>query len=425
MADKNVQLTGVKIIIANDTTANWSTSDKVLVKGEIGIEFLENGQPKFKVGDGVNKFVDLPYAGLTQAEVQNLISQANHSHANKDVLDAIEVALTSALKTNYDLAYTHAQSAHAPSDAQANVIESVSVNDTTLTPDDNKNVKIQVQAGNDNITVTDTDGVIKISAKDQQFDASDITKDIDKLKDDVATNTSNVSTNATAIGTVSDLNTTAKTDVVSAVNEVLATVETNATSGKITVSKAANATEGAITTYEIKQGDTNIGVIDIPKDLVVKSGIVETYTADTLPTGTNAPTEAGTYVVLTIANAEADKIYINVGRLIDIYKAEENATQIQISIDQSTNTISAVIVDGSIVTASIADKAVTSAKLDDSVNASLSKADSAVQSISINGTEVTKDSNNNINITSIPVSALTNSTEVLILDGGNASTTSN
>ena len=40
--------------------------------------------------------------------------------------------LTSTLKSNYDKAYTHSTSAHAPSNAQANVIESVKVNGTAL-----------------------------------------------------------------------------------------------------------------------------------------------------------------------------------------------------------------------------------------------------------------------------------------------------
>lgn len=40
--------------------------------------------------------------------------------------------LTSTLKSNYDKAYTHSQSTHAPTNAQANVIESVKVNGTAL-----------------------------------------------------------------------------------------------------------------------------------------------------------------------------------------------------------------------------------------------------------------------------------------------------
>ena len=42
--------------------------------------------------------------------------------------------LTSSLKTKYDAAYTHSTSAHAPSSAQANVIETVKLNGTVLTP---------------------------------------------------------------------------------------------------------------------------------------------------------------------------------------------------------------------------------------------------------------------------------------------------
>lgn len=127
-----------RILICNDTTANWATSAKVLLKGEMAIEFLTDGTPKFKVGDGTNTFAALPYAAMTPAEVAtaitNAVDAAKHTHANKATLDAIEVALTNALKKNYDAAYTHSTQAHAPSNAQANVIETVKVNGTALTP---------------------------------------------------------------------------------------------------------------------------------------------------------------------------------------------------------------------------------------------------------------------------------------------------
>lgn len=51
--------------------------------------------------------------------------------------------LTDTLKSNYDAAYTHSTSAHAPSGAQANVIEAVTVNGTAVTPT-NKTVNITV-----------------------------------------------------------------------------------------------------------------------------------------------------------------------------------------------------------------------------------------------------------------------------------------
>lgn len=146
-------------------------------------------------------------------------------------------------------------------------------------------------------------------------------------------------------------------------------------------------TEGAAKSYTVKQGDTQIAVIDIPKDMVVSNGVVETYTAKNLPTGEGAPTEAGTYIVLTIANATADKLYIPANKLVDVYTTEQNAAQIQLTV--ANNVISAVIVDGSVdadalaesavTTVKIADKNVTIDKLSDGVQTSLGLADTALQ----------------------------------------------
>ena len=59
--------------------------------------------------------------------------------------------LTDALKSNYDNAYTHSQDAHAPANAQANVLEGVKVNGTTLTIS-NKTVDIAVPTDNTQLT---------------------------------------------------------------------------------------------------------------------------------------------------------------------------------------------------------------------------------------------------------------------------------
>lgn len=53
----NNQLT-VKISLRNDTAANWTSANPVLLKGEIGIEIDTN---KFKVGDGTTNWVSLDY----------------------------------------------------------------------------------------------------------------------------------------------------------------------------------------------------------------------------------------------------------------------------------------------------------------------------------------------------------------------------
>ena len=72
-----------------------------------------------------------------------------NSHINDSVIH-----ITSAERTNWNAAKTHADSAHAPSDAQANVIETVKVNGTALTPS-SKAVNITVPSvGNGTVTLT-------------------------------------------------------------------------------------------------------------------------------------------------------------------------------------------------------------------------------------------------------------------------------
>lgn len=154
-----------------------------------------------------------------------------------------------------------------------------------------------------------------------------------------------------SIGTLTDLDTTAKTNLVSAINEIVA-------SYKVQIEKD---TDGLV--YKFRQGEASaenadsnvIGTINIPKDMVVSGAqIVDD------PIGQ----PAGKYIEMTIANAEAgnDKIYINVNDLVDAYSTKENATQIQLAIS-ATNEISASIVAGGVGTTELADSAVTTIKI--------------------------------------------------------------
>lgn len=189
----------------------------------------------------------------------------------------------------------------------------------------------------------------------------DAQKDVDAVEQD--------------LGNVDGLSTENKT-VVGAINEVLAAVGTGGTAAVVTMT-TDTTTDGALKSYTIKQGTTTVGVIDIPKDMVVESGEVVTN-----PEGQTA----GTYIKLKLANV-TEPLYINVGTLVDIYKAKAEATQVQVTIDSATREISAAIVAGSVtsteladnavVTAKIADANVTKAKLSTEVQASLGKADAA------------------------------------------------
>lgn len=186
-----------------------------------------------------------------------------------------------------------------------------------------------------------------------------------------------VKTNKEAIGTMDDLETTSKDTLVKAINEVRNAVSAGGTAAAITLDTSATSA-GASKTYTLKQGDNVVGAIDIPKDMVVQSGEVVVDPAGQA---------AGTYIKLVLANATNDEIYVNVGTLVDIYKAKASATQVQLAIDASTREISATIVAGSITdvelaancvtTAKIADGNVTKAKLSTELQASIDKADGA------------------------------------------------
>ena len=181
------------------------------------------------------------------------------------------------------------------------------------------------------------------------------------------------------IGTMDDLKTAEKATVVGALNEVKNAVDAVKTTGEVTVD-TTTTTEGMAKSYTLKQNNKTIATIDIPKDMVVKSGAVEKD-----PVGQ----AKGTYLVLTLANATEDKIYINVGTLVDIYVAKANADQVQVTIDPTTREISAAIVagsvgttelaDGAVTTTKIADGNVTKAKLSTELQDSIDKANSAIQ----------------------------------------------
>lgn len=138
-----------------------------------------------------------------------------------------------------------------------------------------------------------------------------------------------------------------------------------------TIKKLETATAGMSASYQLTKDGTGVGaIIDIPKDMVVKSGTVVTN-----PSGQTA----GTYLVLTLANATEDKIYINVGNLIEYVTAG----------DSPDGMVVVSISDDHKVTATLGNASITEAKLAKAVTDKLAKAVSAVQSVtagSANGT---------------------------------------
>ena len=136
--------------------------------------------------------------------------------------------------------------------------------------------------------------------------------------------------------------------------------------------------------YHLTKDGVNVGAaINIPKDMVVKSGTVETN-----PEGK----PVGTYLVLTLANATEDKIYINVGDLIEYVTAG----------DSPDGMVIVSISDDHKVTATLGNASITEAKLAKAVTDKLAKAVSAVQSV----TESTKNGNISVDGTDVAVHGL-------------------
>ena len=109
-----------------------------------------------------------------------------------------------------------------------------------------------------------------------------------------------------------------------------------------TVTVTENGASGnTLKSYVLTQKGSTIGTINIPKDLVVSSGsvVVGNWVNGVF---TENASGTGKAVKLIIANQD-DPIYINVQDLVDVYTAQQGATEIQLAIS-STNEISATLV---------------------------------------------------------------------------------
>lgn len=171
-----------------------------------------------------------------------------------------------------------------------------------------------------------------------------------------------------------------------------------ATDYSITIdSSEAGTQQGYLKSYHIAQNGVEVGIINIPKDLVVTSGscVAGTWSGSTF---TESSSGTGHAIKLVIAN-QADPVYINVADLVDLYTAQQNATQVQVAISND-NVISATIVNGSITTDS----------LDSSIKTALGKANSAVQSVAAGtGNGTIKVDGTDVSVTGLKSAAYTES----------------
>lgn len=121
---------------------------------------------------------------------------------------------------------------------------------------------------------------------------------------------------------------------------------------------------GVAKRYVVKQNGVQVGAaIDIPKDLVVKSGSIITATAEDVKV--NKELKVGEkYIKLVIANAEETPIYIPVNGLVDVYTSGTAINVVDNAINLkylTTDKYLTVGVDGNLQTKGI-DDAIATAK---------------------------------------------------------------
>lgn len=174
------------------------------------------------------------------------------------------------------------------------------------------------------------------------------------LRSDINTNAGNISSNAADIDALES------------------SLSALTTSSVVTVDDTATPGEGIAKVYTIKQGNVDVGTINIPKDFLVKSAVISTVVDSDISVGGKLEDKGfelgDKYIDFTVNSKDDDSeeshVYLNVKDLVDVYTTSDNATQVQLTID-SNNEISAEIVNGSI----------TEAKLHADVQAKLAKVD--------------------------------------------------
>ncbi len=264
---------------------------------------------------------------LPSTDISGLLAKLEGATENNVVTVGADGTVKDSGTALADLATkTEVEAVDDKADANATAIEAINNADTGILKTAQTYTDGKVQDLADGAVKTNTEAIAKLNG-DASTEGS-VAKSVKDSADAIDAK----------IGTLADLDTTDKTDLVNAINEVRAAVDAGGTGSQVTID-TTTTTEGYLKSYTIKQGENTVGVIDIPKDLVVTAGEVVVD-----PEGQ----AAGTYVKLTIANQETP-IYINVADLVDAYTAQASATQVQLAIS-ATNEISATIVAGSVGT---------------------------------------------------------------------------
>ena len=426
MATKDLK---ARLKLKYDLYANWIANDPVLLAGEAAIAVIpaDTGavvqEPciLIKIGDGTKKFSQLPFVSGIAADVYNWAKAATKPSYTAEEISGLDAYISGKVQdtnTTYKIEvdstnprkfqlYKHELS-EAPGTWTA-VGEPITIPVSTLA------------TGTTNGTVKFNGVDVAVAGlKDAAYtEVATLNTTAKGYADDVLGTEGDASTENTVYGAKK-----AAAEALAAANSKVASVAATANKGieiggtataptvgikldpaagnaatlsaaglKVTIPVAAEYTIAKksdsgdyAAVYQLTKDGTPVGVdINIPKDMVVKSGQVVKN-----PAGQ----PAGTYIVLTLANATSDKLYINVDSLIEYVTGGTPADGI----------ITTSVSDDFVLTATINNGTITKEKLVTAVQTSLGKADSALQKADI----TTGTANGNISVggTDVPVAGL-------------------
>ena len=374
-----------RISLKYDTYANWHSKNPTLLEGEVAVVVVPNAVETisnvptvlFKVGDGVKKFDELPWVSGPAGDVYAWAKEQNKPSYTANEIEGLSNFISGQIQdtdTQYKIAIS-GRTVQLFKKNKGDVAFGTTPASTFNLPDETIQTLVEGTA-NGTVKFDGTDvkvhGLGSAAYEDRTFlDASiaDAKKAGTDAQSAVSTLSGKVGTvpeNKTVIGLIDEAK-KAGTDAQASVNAldtrvgvipsgsgastVIGYVDKKIeaipeqTDYSLTINNPASSTYAQV--YEFKQLGNTIATINIPKDMVVQSGTVETKEA-------GAWGEAGTYLHLVLANAANSDIYINVGDLIEYVTAgsgENDAIQISISADHK---VSASVKNGSITLAMLA-----------------------------------------------------------------------
>ena len=376
-----------RISLKYDTYANWYSKNPTLLEGEVAVVVVPNSDPVgnitnvptvlFKVGDGAKKFNELPWVSGPAGDVY-----AWAKEPKKPSYEASEITGLSNFISG-QIQDTDTQYKIAISGRTVQLFKKDKGGAFGTTPDSTFDLPAEtihtLVEGNTNGTVKYDGTEVKVHGlgsaayEDRTFldakiaEAKKAGTDAQTAVDTLSGKVGSVSEGQTVIGLIADAK-KAGTDAqasVSALDTRVGVIPSGSsattvidyvdkkieaipeqTDYSLTITNPESSTYAQV--YEFKQLNKTIGTINIPKDMVVQSGTVETKTE------AGAWGKAGTYLHLVLANAENSSIYINVGDLIEYVSSGSGANDaIQISIS-ADHKVTATVKDGSISLAMLA-----------------------------------------------------------------------